>query len=162
MPNGGNRRMKIRKATIEDIDRLIELRLDYLRTDCEKLSDEQEQTIRTQLQAYFAKHIPMGDFIAMLAETDNIVVSVAFLVISEKPANPSFITGITGTILNVLTYPEYRRKGIGSQVVAALIEEAKQLGVSSINLSSTEDGRPMYEKLGFILPTHTEMRLNLI
>jgi len=154
--------MDIRKATIEDSNRLIELRLDYLRTDFGKLSQQHEQMIRAQLQTYFAKHIPMGDFIAMLAEMDGTVVSVAFLVITEKPANPFFITGVTGTVLNVLTYPDYRRKGIGSQVISALIQEAKQLGVSSVHLSATSDGKPMYEKLGFLPPTHTEMRLKLI
>lgn len=160
--SGEDGSMNIRKATIKDINRLIELRLDYLRTDHGELSDEQEQIIRTQLQPYFEKHIPMGDFLAIFAETDDAVVSVAFLVISERPANLSFITGITGTVLNVLTYPAYRRKGIASQVISALIQEAKNLGVSTIHLSATDDGKPMYEKLGFMLPAHTEMLLKLV
>jgi hypothetical protein len=64
------------------------------------ISIEEENAIRIQLVEYFAKHIN-NDFIAILAEDGNKVLSTAFLVITEKPANPTFITGKTGTLLNV-------------------------------------------------------------
>lgn len=154
--------MEIRKATTEDIDRLVQVRLDYLRTDYGQLTEQQEQAIIEQLRDYFPKHIPMGDFIAFLAQEEDRIVSVAFLVISEKPANLAFINGKSGTVLNVLTYPDYRRKGIAFQVLSALIQEAKNLGVSSINLSASKDGKPLYEKLGFKPSTaYSEMRLML-
>jgi GNAT superfamily N-acetyltransferase len=155
--------MNIRKATIEDIDILIKLRLDYLLTDRGYLNADEENAIRSQLVDYYTKHIN-NDFIAILAEIDNNIVSTAFLAISEKPANPTFITGKTGTLLNVLTYPEYRRMGIATKVVSKIIDEAKQLGVSLIDLSATQDGKPLYEKLGFIepKPKYTSMRLQLV
>ena len=73
-------------------------------------------TITDQLQSYFPKHIN-DDFIAVLAEVEGKVVSTAFLVITEKPANLSFITGKTGIILNVFTYKDFRRKGYASKVL---------------------------------------------
>jgi len=154
--------MNIRKATIEDIDILIKLRLDYLLTDRGRLTPDEENAIRSQLVTYYTKHIN-HDFIAILAETDNNVLSTAFLAISEKPANPAFITGKTETLLNVLTYPEYRRMGIATKVISKIIDEAKQLGVSSIELSATQDGKPLYEKLGFTEPKskYTPMKLQL-
>jgi GNAT superfamily N-acetyltransferase len=154
--------MNIRKATIDDIDILIKLRLDYLLADMGNLSTEEENAIRTQLSTYIPKHIN-NDFIAILAERDNNVLSTAFLVTVEKPANPTFITGKTGTLLNVLTYPEYRRMGISSKVISKMIDEAKQLGVSSIDLSATQDGKPLYEKLGFTQSfIYTAMKLQLV
>ena len=155
--------MNIRKATVEDIDILIRLRIDYLVTDNGNLAKDEETAIRSQLATYFPKHIN-DDFIAILAEKDSNVVSTAFLAISEKPANPAFITGKTGTLLNVLTYPEYRRKGLATRVVSLLIEEARKSGVSSIDLSATQDGKPLYEKLGFTEPKseYTAMKLQLI
>lgn len=153
--------MNIRKATIEDMDILIKLRLDYLSADMGSLAPADEAAIRSQLATYYTKHIN-NDFIAVLAELNGIVVSTAFLVISEKPANPTFITGKTGTILNVLTYPEYRRMGIATKLVYRIIDEAKQQGVSSIDLSATEDGKPLYEKLGFIESKYPYMKLRLL
>ena len=103
-------------------------------------------------------------FIAYLAETGNNIIATAFLVISEKPANPAFITGKIGTVLNVFTYPEYRKKGIATELLKRLIEEAKAQNVSYIELSATESGKPLYEKLGFQTKQsrYTEMKLQLI
>ena len=156
-------KMNIRQANIEDIDILIQLRFDYLLADRGNLTAEEEKVIRSQLISYFAKHIN-DDFIAILAEIDNNVVSTAFLAIAEKPANPAFITGKTGTLLNVLTYPDYRRMGLASKVIYKIIEEAKQLGVSYIELSATPDGKPLYEKLGFTEPKskYASMKLQFI
>jgi ribosomal protein S18 acetylase RimI-like enzyme len=155
--------MLIRKANSNDINSLIKLRLDYLIADRGSLTMEEESAVRAQLAKFFPEHINR-DFIAMMAEIDHLVVSVAFLVIAEKPANPAFITGKTGTLLNVLTYPEFRQRGIATRVISEIIEEAKKLEVSSIDLSSTPDGKPLYEKLGFIEPKskYTRMELQLV
>lgn len=85
----------------------------------------------------------------------------AYLVISEKPANPVYPNGLTGLILNVLTYPPYRRRGITTRLLEALIEEARRSGVSCLELSATEDGRLLYEKLGFTASRCPAMRLEL-
>ena len=153
--------MEIRKASVDDIHTLIELRLDYLREDNGTITEEQEQTIQNNLCEYLPKHLADGDFIAFLAEENNIVVSCAYLVIQEKPPNLQFVSGKTGLILNVLTYPEHRRKGYAFGVLTALIQEAKSLGVCQLELSATTDGKPLYEKLGFTIPTYTSMRLNI-
>lgn len=153
--------MTIRKATIEDLNQLITLRLDYLRMDHGELTAEQEAGIRQQLSTYLPRHFAAGDFIAMMAEENGRIVSSAFLVVVEKPANPSFPTGRTGTIQNVLTYPEHRRQGYAFKVLTALIEQAKNIGVSQLDLMATDVGRPLYEKLGFTVPHYTSMRLRL-
>jgi len=116
--------MTIRKATVDDINLLIKLRLDYLIEDRGNLMQDEKTAIKKQLEGYFDKHILDNSFLGVLAEIDGNIVSAAYLSISEKPANPSFITGITGTLLNVLTYPEYRRKGIATKVIKKIIEEA--------------------------------------
>lgn len=153
--------MEIRKASIDDIHTLIELRLDYLREDNGTITEEQEQNIRNHLCEYLPKHLAEGDFIAFLAEENNSVVSCAYLVVQEKPANLQFVSGKTGLILNVLTYPEHRRKGYAFGVLTALIQEARCLGLCQLELSATADGKPLYEKLGFKIPVYTSMRLNL-
>lgn len=137
--------------------------MDYLKADKGNLTEDEVDKIRSQLAIYFPKHIN-HDFLAILAEVDNQVVSTAFLVLFEKPVNPSFITGKTATILNVLTYPEYRRMGYAKSVLRRIIEEARQWGVASIDLSATPEGVVLYKKLGFVEPKtkYTAMKLQLI
>jgi N-acetylglutamate synthase and related acetyltransferases len=152
--------MIIRKATLFDLNRLITLRLDYFK--CERgLKPEQETQLSVQLRKYFLKAIPSGEFIAYLGEEDGKVVSTAFLLITERPAAPHFITGKTGTILNVLTYPEFRRRGYSTLVLRTLIEDAKKADVAMLDLFSTQGGQPLYKKLGFKETEYTALRLYL-
>ena len=154
--------MILRKATFDDVELLIRLRIDYLIEDKGKLSHKEETAIKKQLRTYFAKRISDNTFIGIIAETDNDIVSTAYLAISEKPANPAFITGITGTLQNVLTYPKHRRKGIATEVINRVIHEAKEAGVSHIELSATSDGKYLYEKMGFKESSYTTMGMKLL
>lgn len=153
-----------RKATHKDIDTLIKLRLDYLTADRGELSKEETEAVVSQLRDYFPKQLN-SSFIAFLAVYDGQAVSTVFMAVAEKPANPAFITGKIATILNVFTYPEYRRKGIATKLLTMLISEAKTMNISYLEFSATDSGKPLYEKLGFECckqSKYTEMRLNLI
>ena len=154
--------MVVRLASVEDLEALCRLRIDYLVADRGSLSADEEAAVRKQLQDYIPRCLGRS-FVAVLAEVHGKVASTAFLAVAEKPANPAFITGLTGTLLNVLTYPAYRRRGLATKVLVRIIEEAKRLGLSSIELSATQEGRPLYEKLGFAEPRsdYTPMKLQL-
>lgn len=152
----------LRKAEHRDIDLLVSLRFDYITEDMGSLSDEEKDVMEKQLRPYFDKHITDDTFIAVLAEENGEVVSTAYLAVCERPANPKFINGRIGTLLNVFTCTEHRRKGISKQVVKRIIEEAKRLEISRIELSATDDGKPLYEKLGFKNSRYSAMNMDLL
>ena len=139
--------MLIRQAAANDIDGLIQLRMDYLAAHFGDISETREQ-ICAQLKGYFAAHLSR-DFLAFLAEENGRPIACAFLVVQEKPANPRFPGGRTGLLLNVFTYAAYRRRGVASRLLSAVIDEARKNGLSSIELTATEAGAPLYEKFGF-------------
>lgn len=153
--------MNLRRATIRDVSLLIKLRMDFLNTYTGQLSDGEIRAIQPQLSDYYIKHIPLGDFIAVIVEIDENVAATAFMTIEERPANTSYITGKTAMIHNVLTYPDYRRRGISSRILSELIREAKNADVSAIDLLAAEDAMPLYQKFGFTQPKNTYMRLKL-
>lgn len=157
--------MNVRMANLYDINRLIKLRFDYFDTEEMEISNDKREMITSQLQQYYSNHLNL-DFFATFIEDDNgTIVSAAFFVISEKPANLSWPTGKTGMFLNVLTYPEYRNKGYATTALNLLIEEAKKQNLSYIELSASELGKPLYKKLGFKenQPSHfTGMKLSLL
>ena len=51
--------------------------------------------------------------------------------------------------MNVYTMKEWQRQGIARKMVSILIDEAWKRGVTEISLDATEEGRPLYERLGF-------------
>ncbi len=139
--------MLIRHAKAEDIDGLIQLRLDYLTAHFRDISETREQ-ICAQLKGYFEAHLSR-DFFAFLAEEDSRTIGCLFLIVQEKPANPRFPGGRTGLLLNVFTYPDYRRRGVAGSLLSKAIDEGKSIGLSYIELTATEEGAPLYKKFGF-------------
>lgn len=154
----------VRMASPHDIDKLVSVRFDYFAAEGWEISREQREVIETNLRQYFANYLNT-DFFAALVEVDGTIAAVAFLAISAKPANLSFPTGKTGTVLNVLTYPEHRKRGYATRAMQALIDEARRQNLSYIELTASESGKPLYQKLGFELskpyPHFTDMKLPL-
>ena len=68
---------------------------------------------------------------------------------SGKTMSPSFITGKTGTVLNVYTKLEYRNNGCAKKSMTMMLEDSKAEGVSVIELKATEDGYLLYKSVAF-------------
>jgi GNAT superfamily N-acetyltransferase len=49
----------------------------------------------------------------------------------------------------VLTHPEFRRRGFARQLFACALERARLLGIQTVKLDATDEGRPLYESFGF-------------
>ena len=140
--------MKVEKAGTADIDALVQMRLDYLREDNGCLSEQEEETIRSGLPAYY--RTSLGKELSVYVIRDGqAIVSCAFLLTVNKPMSPAFLNGKTGTLLNVYTVPEYRRRGYSRAILTVLLSDAKEMELSVIELKATEDGYPLYKSLGF-------------
>jgi GNAT superfamily N-acetyltransferase len=60
-------------------------------------------------------------------------------------------------IVNVFTEPEWRRRGIARLLLERIIAWCREQRIESIVLHASEDGRTLYEQLGFMQTN--EMRL---
>lgn len=114
----------------------------------------------TELTAgYLAKAMADGSFHAWLASEAGHVVAGGAVVISPWPAHPYDLECRRATILNVYTYPAYRRRGLARQLIQTMIDWCRQEGFSRVTLHASDDGRALYESLGF--EASNEMRLKL-
>ena len=50
-----------------------------------------------------------------------------------------------GSVTNIATHADYRRRGIGRQIVRAMVSEAKKRGISSVFLEVRESNAPARE-----------------
>ncbi len=51
----------------------------------------------------------------------------------------------------VLTRTEYRRQGLARRLMEDAIAHAEREGIRTLKLDATEEGRPLYESLGFVV-----------
>ncbi|SFR63565.1 GNAT family N-acetyltransferase [Anaeromicropila populeti] len=154
--------MIIRKATSADVNSLVFMRIEYLKETLGRMDEKDIEALKKQLQLYFKTHINV-DFTAYVAEQDRAVVATGFMIVNEKPASPLFMTGKTGTVYNVYTRPQYQKKGLATSIMNQIIQEAKKKHISYIELSATDAGKPLYDKLGFMekISAYTDMKLVL-
>lgn len=141
--------MIVEAAQMTDIPALIELRLAYLEEDHGKMSEDEFEIIRRDLPDYFKRNLNQNLFCYLVREQEEIA-ACAFLLIVEKPMSPAFLTGKTGTVLNVYTRPAYRHKGYARQIMEKLLADAAERNVSVVELKSTEDGYRLYQSVGFV------------
>lgn len=140
--------MVVENANIKDVTLLTELRLEYLKEDHGKLSKSDIEIIRWDLPDYFKKNLNQNIFCYLIREKEEIA-ACAFLLVVEKPMSPAFITGRTGTVLNVYTKPQYRHKGYAKGIMNKLLSDAEEKNLSVVELKSTENGYHLYQSVGF-------------
>ena len=147
------------EASKDDIKELVRLRIAYMIDDFGGVSDHERECMEKQLPDYFNRKLG-NELVVFIAKDDNRIVSVAYLHIIEMPANSILLNGLYGEVLNVYTEPEYRGKGLCTQLIKNLIEYGKKRGLGRVDLSATKEGYPIYKKVGFFDKEHryTDMR----
>lgn len=154
--------MNIRKLTIDDIALLVKLRIDFLWYESIEYTIDGFEDIKQRSEEFFISALQANNFIAFVAEDNGKILSTAFMTIADRPPRKAFTSYRVGTLYNVLTYIPHRRKGIATQVLTALFNEAKLMGVASVDLLASADGKELYEKLGFwSIANYTPMRKEL-
>lgn len=150
------------EATKEDINELVRMRIAYMKDDFGSVSVNERQCMETQLPDYFERKLGT-ELVAFVAKDGDRIVSVAYLHIIEMPANSILLNGLYGEVLSVFTEPEYRGRGLCSTLMRNLVEYGKKRGLGRIDLSATDEGYPIYAKVGFKDKEHRyrDMRMKL-
>jgi GNAT superfamily N-acetyltransferase len=116
-------------------------------------------TMASLSASYLTAAMADGSFRAWLATHGDRIVAGGAIVISPWPAHPYDLQCRRATILNVYTDPEYRRRGIARQLMQTIIAWCQREGLARVTLHASDDGRHLYESLGF--EPSNEMRLSL-
>ncbi len=109
------------------------------------------------------------NYIGWLAAPENQldkIVAGAGVQLREVPPHPEpnadgkidIVSGRQAIIQNVFTEPEWRRRGLAALLIKRIIDWTHAQGIESLVLHASDEGRALYERLGFIATT--EMRFN--
>lgn len=145
-------RLSFRRATLTDVELLINFRIIFLKEAQERFSGDNELVLRQTLKQYFSNSLKDNSFVSWIAEYENDPVGFSGMVIRNQPGNFELPTGLTGYILNMFTLQEFRKNGIGSFLFQKLLDEAKLRRLDKVELHATKDGEHIYRIFGFIEP----------
>lgn len=142
--------IQIRKATDADIDALIKSRCRTMREVCGFSEDYEFSTEFMEATKEYFLH---GDGTTVIATDDSTgapqIVGNATLCYTNMMPTFSHPSGKRAHLMNVHVEKEFRRKGIARRMIELLVDEAKEHGVTEISLDATDDGRKLYETMGW-------------
>jgi GNAT superfamily N-acetyltransferase len=153
-----NQNFTIREASTADIPEILRQRCGMYEDMGTK--DPEALSAMAKLSAeYLSRAMADGSFRAWLACDGDRVVSGGAVIITSWLAHPYDLECRRATILNVYTNAEYRRRGLARKIMQTIIHWCKREGFARVTLHASEDGRHLYESLGF--ESSNEMRLKL-
>jgi GNAT superfamily N-acetyltransferase len=143
--------VKVRKATLDDIEALVSLRIQLLEAN--------DPSFDGALRGWLRTHLADGSFRAWIADDAGTVVAASGLTVLDRPPYPGNAAGLDGYVTNMYTLPAYRRRGLARQLLEVLITHARQVGIKRLFLESSREGQQLYEEFGFQLTRGMELTL---
>lgn len=98
---------------------------------------------------YYREHIADGTHVALVAECDGDGCGCGAVCFTEELPSPDNPTGLCAYLMNIYVREPYRNRGIAHQIVARLVEEARQRECGKIYLETTAVGKSLYLSSGF-------------
>jgi GNAT superfamily N-acetyltransferase len=153
------RSLTIREATAGDVDVVMHHRRSMF-ADMGNRDPTALDAMDASSRPIFARALADGSYRGWLVEdAGGRVVAGGGIIRLPYHSSPRDPDPRRAWIVNMYTEPEYRRQGLARRLMEAMIEWCRGQRMANVFLHASDEGRPLYEALGFT-PTN-EMRLPL-
>jgi GNAT superfamily N-acetyltransferase len=149
---------RIRPATPADLPLVLEHR----RLMFEHMGYEDAATLEAVNESstpLLARGLADGSYRGWLAEAEGTVVAGGGILLIEFQSHPIDPRPRRAFVVNMYTDPAHRRRGLARRLLEAMIAWSREEGLKTLHLHASDEGRGLYEELGFAATN--EMRLML-
>jgi GNAT superfamily N-acetyltransferase len=154
---------QVRRATVAEADVIARHRARMF-LEMGLLPQPLYEGMLTESKRYLAQTMLTEEYIGWLcaaADAPREIVGGAGVLQRRVPPHPlssggGLAKGRQGVILNVYTEPAWRRRGVAKLLMRHILAWAGDSGLETLVLHASAEGRPLYERLGFV--TSNEMR----
>ena len=135
-----------RRLVEDDLETFINMRITQLREEgaTEKLN------LIPALMDYYRRHMADGTFVSWLAVDGDKIIGTSGMSFVEKPPYFSCPSGKIGLLSSMYTDPDYRRQGIAKELLRRVVEEARDYGCGSVQITASDMGVLLYTDFGFV------------
>jgi RimJ/RimL family protein N-acetyltransferase len=149
----------IRRAAVDDAPVIARHRARMFQ-DMGEISAETFDEFLAASQRWTQCAIASGEYLGWLAsarEQPDVIIAGAGVQLRQTPPHPcrpprdgQFGKGRHAIVLNVFTEPEWRKRGVGLQLMEDVLRWARAEKLDRLVLHASEQGRSLYERMGFI------------
>jgi len=137
------------RANQNDIQTLIDYRVIFGLELAGEQTAESINELREQTKNYFEKAINDNSYIGYIAKRGNDIAGIGGMVIREQPGTFKNPSGKVGYLMFMYTVPSFRRNGICTEILSALMNIGKQMDIAVFELHATKEGEFVYKQNGF-------------
>ena len=134
-----------KKLTEAELDIFIDMRIQQLREE----GAMEDIDLVPNLKDYYNRHIADGTFVSWLALDGDEIIGTSGMSFVERPPIFGCPSGKMGILSSMFTNPNYRRKGIARELLARVVNEAKEYGCGSVQITASDMGVKLYSAFGF-------------
>ncbi len=153
----------VREATVDDAGTIARQRATMWR-DMGRVDDAGAVTMAEATRRHLERLVPGGSYrgwLACAADDPERVVGGVGVHLRQALPRPLpdgrvAVENVQALVVNVYTDREWRRRGVAEALMRALLAWCEREGITNVILHASDEGRGLYEKLGFV-PTN-EMR----
>ncbi|RAR66042.1 ribosomal protein S18 acetylase RimI-like enzyme [Paraburkholderia unamae] len=140
--------MDVRPIDVQDLELICRHREAMFR---EAGRDEAAlRSMTTHFRAWLAPRLASGAYFGYVLSERGVALAGIGLMLIDWPPHPLHPeTDRRGYVLNVYVEPEARRRGLARTLMTLADEAFAQRGVTYAILHATEQGRPLYQGLGW-------------
>ncbi|WP_296876587.1 GNAT family N-acetyltransferase [Thomasclavelia sp.] len=142
--------IKIREATIDDIELLLKWRMEVLREVFSLPQDLSLAQLKEENRQYYKKELTSNGHIAIFAYIDDQIVGCGGVCLYQEMPSPDNLNGKCAYLMNIYTRSPYRKHGVGKAIINWLIDRARYQGATKIYLETSVSGKSLYQKNGFV------------
>ena len=141
-----NMEIEYRKLTEDDLDIFIEMRIHQLREEGAK----EDIDLKPALRDYYHRHMADGTFVSWVAVDNGKIIGTSGMSFVEKPPYFGCPSGKMGLLSSMFTNPDYRRMGIARELLHRVVEEARNYGCGTVQITASDMGVELYTAYGFV------------
>lgn len=137
--------IEYRKLTVKELAVFIDMRINQLR---EEGADE-DIDLKPALKNYYERHMADGTFVSWIALDGDRIIGTSGMSFVEKPPYFGCPNGKIGLLSSMFTANSYRRRGIAKTLLEKVINEAKEYGCGTVQITASDMGVLLYTDFGF-------------
>lgn len=130
---------------MKELDVFIDMRINQLR---EEGADE-DIDLKPALKDYYERHMADGTFVSWIALDGDRIIGTSGMSFVEKPPYFGCPNGKIGLLSSMFTSNSYRRRGIAKTLLEKVINEAKEYGCGTVQITASDMGVLLYTDFGF-------------
>ncbi len=138
--------IEYRRLEEKDVDTFIEMRIAQLREE----GATEDIDLVPHLKDYYARHMADGTFFSWLAVYDDRIIGTSGMSIVEKPPYFGCPSGRIGLLSSMFTDKAYRRMGIARELLSRVVNEARDKGCGTVQITASDMGVLLYTNFGFV------------